>query len=501
MGPNRAQLSTMTALVLRAVLLATGLVGAASLRRSAESLGSAVSGTASKTGVAGSQVAIEPTLEARAREAKISGTSSIWDSETIKAMADEIVRKTMGRSQASRSAASKKAKPKQSARGAKGAAAAGVAVRRPLSVPGPWGRTELQSRLSAASIAAAASRSSTSAVTAPPTTTATATTTTSDWRIHRHRNGTPVVFTPTWPPGGPKPINASGGENVCKKVQLLAIQKTGTSTLYWHIIPDMTKRYQQIWSMGHVNYWTVVDRGRADCAFTMLRDPVDRFLSEFTMARAWNGFELYGFEWDFHDDDLEWLRAIQKNPNVLEAMHEYLHSPKNPGRNRQTLYLLGFDRVPSCRQINRDSQTLQMCPEKERTYPARQYNWDENPDELLAIAKEHLLSLRAFGITDCYSESMRHIGAAMGWDPDATVEMAHNWHERFSQEDKRGLYLAWQPGFQKEYKWEEGVHTLTHFIDPELEEEIRRVNSLDVELVKFARQLLFERGLTSCRRD
>merc|ERR1719401_2429188 len=100
----------------------------------------------------------------------------------------------------------------------------------------------------------------------------------------------------------------------------------------------------------------------------------------------------------------------------------------------------------------------------------------------------------------------------MGWDPNVTVELATKNRERFAEADKRWVYLGGQqqggrnayalPVLEERLKaGYQGVHTTAHFISPELEAEIRRVNSLDVQLVEFARQQLVARGLSTCRRD
>lgn len=299
--------------------------------------------------------------------------------------------------------------------------------------------------------------------------------------------------------GGPPPINASGGENMCKKVIFLSIQKTGTTTLYSHILPAMTARQQQTTIGGHVNYRMAMEHtyDRPECVFAMLRDPVDRFLSEFAMARGQEGFELFNQVWDFHEDDLEWLWKVEHMPNVTEALLEYLRYKNNPTRNRQTLYMLGFNHVSSCR-VWLPNHKVSKCPEKEIPYPAHEYDWDKQHEELLAIAKEHLLNLRAFGITDCYTESLEHIAVAMGWDPVATVQSATEHHARWNEDDKRLIYFPLKAEHGQIVK--EGVHTLAHYVTPEIEAEIRRVNSLDVELVSFARQILIQRGFKSCAR-
>merc|ERR1719387_826510 len=90
----------------------------------------------------------------------------------------------------------------------------------------------------------------------------------------------------------------------------------------------------------------------AGCVVDFLRDPVERTISEFMFARAGNLADdprslMVQDQWDIHDHDMRNLTAIVRDKSLPEAWKRWIEYPHNPARNRQTMYLLGFERI-SC---------------------------------------------------------------------------------------------------------------------------------------------------------
>merc|ERR1712196_233454 len=65
--------------------------------------------------------------------------------------------------------------------------------------------------------------------------------------------------------------------------------------------------------------------------------------------------------------------------------------------------------------------------------PGAYYNWDSDSAELIKQAKANLRSLRAFGISDCYSTSFNVLQHELGWD---TISLTSPPHKRQSVNKK-----------------------------------------------------------------
>jgi hypothetical protein len=205
-------------------------------------------------------------------------------------------------------------------------------------------------------------------------------------------------------------------------------------------------------------------------------------MSEFGMTRSTENYLMSQAQWDFHEQDLSWLMQVQSMLPQEDAMMEYLQSPQNPTRNRQALYLLGFVRV-RCRHQDVDPSAVdgETCTSVEPYgYPARAYDWDKDHDELLARAKKRLLELRSFAITDCFVDSMRLLATDIGWDPEETTKLAGNRYEARSASENVTASL-----------WEQGL-------SPEQEQRIRELNRIDMELVAYAKQLMYDKHGVGC---
>lgn len=291
--------------------------------------------------------------------------------------------------------------------------------------------------------------------------------------------------------------NDFGSATSCPRIAFLKIQKTGSSVLGDAIMPNLAKLYGQTSIGEHHFEFNHVNKAAPGCVFTMLRDPVERFFSEFTMLRSKSKLEgpgeLTQDQWDWHANDLMELRSVQALKPISLAITAYLLSPNNPSRNRQALYLLGFDRV-ACRDTCCGVCSNHTFNGKKGGYPAHRYNWDRDHGELLARAKRNLLSLRAYGITECFPESMKVIGSALGWNPAITELLGSVIHLR--KQDKSNLakdLLGFDSvsAFHSNSSWR-------HFVPSDLEAQVRKVNRVDNELVQFARQQFWERQGARC---
>lgn len=128
-------------------------------------------------------------------------------------------------------------------------------------------------------------------------------------------------------------------------------------------------------------------------------------------------------QWDVHANDLSEIDRILNIEDLSESFQKYLHHPRNPSRNRQTLYLLGFQRV-ECNKTRCGGNAC-ICEPEKSGYPALAYDWDKNFTGLLELAKEHLRSLDAFGIVDCFKSSIEVMAPLLGWDLKTALELAH----------------------------------------------------------------------------
>eukprot|EP00931_Biecheleriopsis_adriatica_P101373 TRINITY_DN76526_c0_g1_i1.p1 TRINITY_DN76526_c0_g1~~TRINITY_DN76526_c0_g1_i1.p1 ORF type:complete len:349 (-),score=51.96 TRINITY_DN76526_c0_g1_i1:49-1095(-) len=277
-------------------------------------------------------------------------------------------------------------------------------------------------------------------------------------------------------------------------IAFLRVQKVAGTTFGQNIGTKMAEKHQQKFNgLLHLNYNQAIAIA-PDAVVTLLRDPLERLVSEFQMFRDVDACVgcLDQDQWDWHPDDIEWMHRVRDMQNVTEAFQEYVRSPNNPSRNRQTLYLLGFPRAPC---IKRECYFPE--PAELKGYPAHEYDWDKDHDTLLARAKSHLMSLRSFGITDCFLDSMEVFAQALGWDPKETRALAEAVHTRSAAEGDK-LSLERQLGLQPE-----SAHlALLQYksLAQQLSEEILQINRLDVELLEFARQQWYNLHASKCEK-
>ncbi|CAK0839848.1 unnamed protein product [Prorocentrum cordatum] len=275
---------------------------------------------------------------------------------------------------------------------------------------------------------------------------------------------------------------------LCEDVSFLRIQKTGSTSFGDAIINKMCKDsgmfHRAFW---HMDY-NIATQSSAGCVVTFLRDPVDRFISEFAMMRGPEQNYTYGQDqWDYHVLDQPRMRELMTKQPVEDALREFVDWPGNAGRNRQALYLLGFKRVacnrgccglctleyrrpgsdPGWFPIQVPERAVSNTPKQGAGgYPARQYSWEADHDSLLATTQANLLSLRAFGMTHCYEESLEVIAREVGWDPEKALRLAKG-SRAFRASTSREAKAIKAKG-------------------KELAGDIRRLNRLDDELVSWA---------------
>jgi hypothetical protein len=213
---------------------------------------------------------------------------------------------------------------------------------------------------------------------------------------------------------------------------------------------------------------------------TMLRDPVERTLSEFFFMRTDDGKACSGQgQWNFNNNT--WLRYVQEKSNVDDALEVYLTGyPLNPSINRQSLYLLGFN---------------------EEMQAGEKYRWKQNHGDLVAQVKAHLDNTTVFGVTDCYAASMQAIANQLGWPVDKTLKLAREHHSKkqakpqasssLPQHSPLASMLEETRAGSQNVKWRDVVH-------PDIVRRIQELNAVDMELFSYAKQRFGERFGTAC---
>lgn len=296
----------------------------------------------------------------------------------------------------------------------------------------------------------------------------------------------------------------------CRVVAFLRIQKTASTTFGQEIMAQMCGRHHQVclqpWdhcnfgrkkcSMEFYNYHLdyknvkqfTMGNGRG-CIVTILRDPIERLMSEYFMLKLKHRQFLSFDQWDVHQDDLLEIDAILSINSINESFWKYLHHPRNPSRNRQTLYLLGFQRV-ACNSTRCGGNAC-ICNASQPGYPAITYDWDNDGTGLLESAKAHLRSLDAFGLVECFNESIQVIAPTLAWDVKAAMDLAqkqalHVWKP--VMEKAREIHPLVGPGAPRRLSFNGPGHNWwREFLHEDVRKEIVKVNRLDVELVNFAR--------------
>eukprot|EP00416_Gambierdiscus_australes_P045811 CAMPEP_0171100400 /NCGR_PEP_ID=MMETSP0766_2-20121228/52934_1 /TAXON_ID=439317 /ORGANISM="Gambierdiscus australes, Strain CAWD 149" /LENGTH=323 /DNA_ID=CAMNT_0011560221 /DNA_START=17 /DNA_END=988 /DNA_ORIENTATION=+ len=270
------------------------------------------------------------------------------------------------------------------------------------------------------------------------------------------------------------------------RVHLIRIQKTGSTTFGEKIMKRFcgqdAKECRWFW---HLDYSQAQKEGDNLKLITLLRDPVERTLSEFFFMRAKQGRGLvWQNQWDFRNST--WLNLVQGTADVDEALRIYLHDyPGSASRNRQALYLIGF----------KGRQQALGWP----------IDWDGRHSELLALAERHLEETVAFGFTDCFVTSVGAMARALGWDALKAMEMAG--HIRARGQNKPSLrsvpakiWLSTQldenaagpsEDWAVDRKWRD-------LVSENVVRQIEKLNSVDMELHEYASKRFRERFGETC---
>lgn len=283
---------------------------------------------------------------------------------------------------------------------------------------------------------------------------------------------------------------------VCDKIAHVRPQRTAGATLGEVIMPKMIAANNQ----SQINKYHMEMRWAKatapNCMVASLRDPVERFMSEYSMFKE-NSGTLEMDEWDFHTNDMPWVRQM-KSRSLADGIEEYMSSPANPTFNRQARYLLGFERV-ACSE-----RCCGICSHGNPGYPAYEYNFTANHEELLAKAKEALKSMRAFTIAECFPESMRAVALSVGWNPDEAEEMARQTKVGVRRNTAGltdvsvGLGNTDLLGRIKSGAAGGDSMPWSAVLPQGMAEKIREKNMVDAELLEYAKKLLFERHGITC---
>mmetsp|Transcript_86874 Transcript_86874/g.270093 ORF Transcript_86874/g.270093 Transcript_86874/m.270093 type:complete len:334 (-) Transcript_86874:7-1008(-) len=215
--------------------------------------------------------------------------------------------------------------------------------------------------------------------------------------------------------GDEAPLGQQDGTTAgAKDLRFIRIQKTGGSIFGDLIMKKFSGQPADGVSGSLHDDWSQATENGAyrGNVVTLLRDPVERIMSEFFWLRSADGRKYASnADWDFRNET--WLNIVQTHKDIAYALDVYLHGcPTNPSRNRQTMYLLGF----------RDGKKGEEAYRVES--PGSAYDWDTNSGRYVRLALENLESMTAYGITDCWMPSMRAIARQLGWDTKAVEEFA-----------------------------------------------------------------------------
>jgi len=271
-------------------------------------------------------------------------------------------------------------------------------------------------------------------------------------------------------------------------VHFIRIQKTGSTTFGDVLMREFcgVPRDDCKGTMHHDWSQATANGGYGGKVVTILRDPVERTISEFYWLRSSDGLISAPMpHWDFRN--LTWLKAVQSEPNSTKALNIYLHQyRKNPSRNRQTLYLLGF------RAGATGAKAFDVAN------PGATYDWDDHPGMLQRNAMAKLENLTAFGIAECWASSMRAMSKALGWNVTAVAQRAAATHER--KQYKEGMA---RPGHEDPLLIIKDREVLKHalwgkVLPKKLVTEIEKWNNVDVKLYKAAKKRFSEKFGEPC---
>mmetsp|Transcript_27051 Transcript_27051/g.84167 ORF Transcript_27051/g.84167 Transcript_27051/m.84167 type:complete len:358 (+) Transcript_27051:75-1148(+) len=277
------------------------------------------------------------------------------------------------------------------------------------------------------------------------------------------------------------------------EVHLIRIQKTGSTTFGERIMQHfcgIESRWCQY--LLHSEWQASVNNGRYHGKLVVfLRHPVERTVSEFLFLRTPDGYYVTDQpQWDFHNT--RWLREVQEERSTERAFANFLQGfSGTPSRNRQALYLLGWDRLAE-------------------EAPGRLYDWEGNHSGLVELAKERLRKT-LLGITDCFEKSVEVITESLGWNTTEALSLAatapsrkpeaheHEQAERINSELLASVLnqsLVEQVSSAWNHSRPNG--TWRSRLSPKLVNYLENWNAVDMELYEYALKLFQERYNQTC---
>lgn len=291
------------------------------------------------------------------------------------------------------------------------------------------------------------------------------------------------------------PLNGIKHRRSSPQFHLLRIQKTGGTSFGEKVMPKFCggeSRWCQY--LLHSEWQGATNHSHFNGSLvTFLRHPVERTMSEFFFLRSFDGqWCATQPQWDFQGAG-QWLKAVQTDPSVERALLTFLEGYKGtPVRNRQSLYLIGFDR-----------KTVRQ--------PGALYNWVAYHPVLLEIAKDHLRKT-IFGITDCFNTSLQVITEKLGWNTTEALQITgqtsfrktdtrtHKSKTFFLNNSRVTEFLDQTMVKTKSQAWRHTAPwgTWRQMMPPALVNYIENWNAVDMELYEYAMKLFQERYNRTC---
>jgi len=189
----------------------------------------------------------------------------------------------------------------------------------------------------------------------------------------------------------------------------------------------------------HLEHNMITRNAKGRLIVTWLRDPVERLASEFAYIQRMPEYQWQQPQWDY-PPELQSLLHLWRSPpegttgeELGPSVSSFAQIPRNPAKNRQALYLLGFDRpnIFDCDEVRVFGGTWSrwtafrhaggLDPGAALELALQQLGMAE----LLAVAQSRLeKEIHLFGIADCFEASLALFSHTLGWDVHRANEVA-----------------------------------------------------------------------------